>query len=187
MNMNSYRGQDLSVSFIRVLLHAVWMTVLFFTIPLIPFNLIWGGDALWTEFLNPNIILPALLLVVAHEFIHAIGWKYAGGLTFRDFKIGLMWKTLSPYCHATKPMSIRAYRFGAILPCITLGIIPVATATLIGNGYIAILGGILTAGAVGDIYVLWLLRHIPATKYVIDHPTRVGCIVLDTKNEDIRI
>lgn len=187
MNINSYQGQDLSVSFIRVLLHAVWMTVLFLIIPLIPFSLVWGTDSLFVAFLNRDIILPALLLIVAHEFIHALGWKYPGGLVFRDFKFGFMWKTLSPYCHATKPMSIRAYRFGAILPCIILGLIPIGVATLIGNGYIAILGGILTAGAVGDIYVLWSLRHVPATKYVIDHPTRVGCIVLDTKTDNIRI
>lgn len=170
--------QDLSVSTVTILLHAIWMTVLFLVVPLIPFSLIWSRDPLLTSFLNPMIILPALILVIIHELLHAIGWKLAGDLSFQDFKFGIAWKTLSPYCHATQPMSAHAYRIGAILPGILLGILPIIVATLIGDGFLAILGALLTAGAVGDVYVLWLLRDVPSDAMVIDHPSRAGCIVL---------
>jgi hypothetical protein len=174
----STNEQDLSVSTVTILFHAVWMTVIFIVVPLIPYSLIWGRDTLIANFTNSAIILPALMLIVVHELIHAVSWKLAGELSFRDFKFGILWKTFSPYCHATKPMTARAYRIGAIMPGILLGLLPIIAATLIGDGFLAVLGALLTAGAVGDIYILWLLRYIPATTYVIDHPNRAGCIVL---------
>lgn len=170
--------QDLSVSTVTILLHALWMTVIFLVVPLIPFSFIWGSDPLLGAFTNPVIILPALVLVIIHEVLHAMAWKLAGGLALRDFKFGIAWKTLSPYCHATKPMPISAYRVGVVVPGIVLGILPVVIATILGNGVLAILGALLTAGAVGDVYVLWLLRGVSKTARVIDHPTRAGCIVL---------
>lgn len=170
--------QDLSVSTVTILLHAIWMTVIFIVVPLIPFSLIWGREPLLTTFTNSAIIVPALILVVAHELVHAISWKLAGSLSFHDFKFGIAWKTLSPYCHATQPMTARAYRIGAMMPGIVLGLLPIVISTLTGDGFLAVLGALLTAGAVGDVYVLWLLRDVPASALVIDHPTRAGCIVL---------
>jgi Putative zincin peptidase len=176
--------QDLSVSTVTILLHAIWMTVVFIVVPLIPFSLIWGREPLLTAFTNSAIIAPALVLVVAHELLHAISWKFAGGLSFRDFKFGIAWKTLSPYCHAMKPMTARAYRFGAIMPGLVLGLLPIAVSTLTGDGFLAVLGALLTAGAVGDVYVLWLLRDVPSSVQVIDHPKRAGCIVLHEQSEN---
>ena len=174
----STHQQDLSVSTVTILLHAIWMTVIFIIVPLIPFSLIWGRESLLATFTNPNIIAPALLLVVVHELLHAISWKFAGGLSFRNFRFGIAWKTFSPYCHATEPMTARAYRIGAITPGVVLGLLPIVISTLIGDSFLAILGALLTAGAVGDVYILWLLRHVPSSTCVIDHPTRAGCIVL---------
>ncbi|PJF20556.1 MAG: hypothetical protein CUN56_15570 [Phototrophicales bacterium] len=154
------------------------MTALFLVIPLIPFSMIWGRDPLLASFTNSDIIMPALVLVVAHELLHAISWKITGNLSFRDFRFGIAWKTLSPYCHASQPMTARAYRIGAVMPGIILGIFPIIIATATGNGFIAILGALLTAGAVGDVYVLWLIRHVSPTTYVIDHPKRAGCLTL---------
>jgi hypothetical protein len=174
----STHQQDLSVSTVTILLHAIWMTVIFLVVPLIPFSLLWGREPLTVAFTNSAIIVPALLLVVVHELLHAISWKFAGGLSFRDFRFGITWKTLSPYCHATRPMTAQAYRIGALMPGVILGLLPIAISTLTGDGFLAILGALLTAGAVGDVYVLWLLRGIPASTLVIDHPKRAGCIVL---------
>jgi len=170
--------QDLSVSTVTILLHAIWMTVIFIVVPLLPFNAIWGTDPLLVAFTNPQIIIPALVLVILHELLHALAWKLAGGLSFSEFKFGIAWKTLSPYCHATRPMDISAYRVGVIVPGIVLGILPVILGTMMGDGFITVLGALLTAGAVGDVYVLWLLRHVPEGAQVVDHPTRAGCLVL---------
>jgi len=178
---SSLYQEDLSVSTVTILLHAIWMTVIFIVVPLIPFSLIWSRDPLITAFTNSSIIAPALILVVIHELLHAISWKYLGGLSFRDFKFGIVWKTLSPYCHATKPMTAHAYRIGAMIPGIVLGLLPIGFGTVTGDGFWAVLGALLTAGAVGDVYILWLLRRVPASTFVIDHPTRAGCIVLHDK------
>ena len=75
-------------------------------------------------------------------------------------------------------MTAQAYRIGAITPGILLGCVPIVISTVLGDGFLAILGALLTAGAVGDVFVLWLLRDVPPSTKVIDHPTRAGCIVL---------
>lgn len=170
--------QDYSVSTATILLHAIWMTVIFLIVPLLPFAWIWGKDPLFAWFSHPNIIAPALLLIVAHELIHAIGWKVAGNVPWREFRFGIAWKTLTPYCHTSTPMTAKAYRFGTVLPGILLGVVPIFYATIVGDAFVAVLGALLTAGAVGDVYVMWLIRSVPASAIVQDHPKRAGCIVL---------
>lgn len=175
---SALQHEDYTASFLKVLAHAIWMTLLFLILPLIPFAWIWGLAPLTSALSNPVIILPALMLVGVHELLHAVGWHFAGQIGWREFHFGISWKTLSPYCHTRRPMSVRAYRIGTILPGIVLGIVPIIIATLNGDAILAILGGIMTAGAVGDVYVLWLIRNLPAKAQVLDHPSRVGCTLI---------
>jgi hypothetical protein len=47
------------------------------------------------------------------------------------------------------------------------------------------LGGALFVLATGgDLLVLWVIRELPASALVEDHPTRAGCYVLDPAGKD---
>ena len=114
---------------------------------------------------------------LAHEALHGLGWVWAGRTSFRSVKFGFHWKTVTPFAHFTDPIAAKAYRVGIALPGITLGLLPAAAGYAFDSPSAVLFGGIFLGAAAGDAMSLWATRAIPAATPVLDHPTRVGCIV----------
>jgi hypothetical protein len=132
-----------------------------------------------TAFEHPILALLTFAVgVVAHEALHAVAWRWAGRLPFGTIRLGLQRKTLTPYAHCAAPMPARAYRIGAAVPGVVLGLAPAAVGLAVGDGGVFLFGLLFTVAAGGDALVLWLLRDVPADRLVEDHPTRAGCYVL---------
>lgn len=150
----------------------------------VPFGLAWGWAALadgllwWAD--RPLVLLVALAVgVLVHEALHAAAWQLAAQPPKGSIRLGFSWKALTPYAHCAAPMPARAYRIGAATPGVLLGLVPVALACASGSGALLAYGLLFTLAAGGDALILWLLRGVPPTAHVADHPTQAGCIVLD--------
>jgi hypothetical protein len=148
---------------------------------LIPFALRWGPRALFAGLDDLGWwLVPVIVLgVVAHELLHGLGWKLAAGLPWSQIKFGVQWKYLMAYAHARVPMRVGPYRLGAALPGLVLGAVPVAAAVALGHSVLLWVGAFFVIAAVGDLMILWLLRRLPRTAQVLDHPTLPGCLVLN--------
>lgn len=170
------REVDYSVPFDKLPVWLAPLSIVMLFVPLIPFVLQRGFAPLfnetWTWWLFPVLIL----LILAHEAVHAIGWKYASGLDWSQFKFGFSWKGLAPYCHATAPMLAQPYRIGGILPAIVTGVLPLLIGYMLNSAPLILIGGVMISAAVGDVFVLWTIRHLPKDAKVLDHPSQVGCI-----------
>ena len=170
------REVDYSLPFDKLPNWLVPLSIMMLVLPLAPLMLQRGFMVIfsesWAWWLLPLIVL----LILAHEAVHAIGWKLASGLAWSDFKFGFSWKGLAPYCHATKPMNVRAYRIGAILPALLTGLLPLIIAYWLISVPLILLSGIMISAAVGDVFVLWTVRNLPKEAKVLDHPSQVGCI-----------
>ena len=152
------------------------------------FALFWGRDGSQRGIIRLFDIesaqvlwLLALLIagIVLHELLHAVGWIYFGRIRLQDVRFGVQWKTLTPYAHCTVPIRASAYRAGTLLPGLLLGLIPGLAGVLLGSFFLVVLGFIFTFAAGGDFLILWLLRSVPPDTLVEDHPTKVGCYVLE--------
>jgi hypothetical protein len=119
--------------------------------------------------------------IFLHEFIHASTWIIFGSISFKEIKFGMHWKYLTPYVHLKVPLTARPYRWGIIMPGLVLGILPSSLGIITGQSMLMLLGIIFTAAAGGDFLILWLLRKVPSTRKVQDHPTEPGCWVLDSE------
>ncbi len=172
------QGRDLSVPIEEIGTEALGMSVLLIAVPIAVYWLTWGGVGFRGGNVL-NIVGLIIALVFAHEGVHALGWKIWGGLAWSDLEFGFAWRALAPYCHATAPMRADAYRFGAALPGVVTGVLPYLFGLLTADWLWALSGAILISGAVGDIYVLWLIRELPPDAVVKDHPSNAGCIVVD--------
>jgi putative zincin peptidase len=127
---------------------------------------------------RPAVGLPLLALgIVVHELVHAAVWVLAGRGDWARVHFGWHWRALAPFAHYTDPLPATGYRLGAMAPLVVLGIAPSIAGTLAGWNGVAAFGWLLTAGAAGDVAVLWLLRDVPARALVVDHPARAGCLV----------
>ena len=79
----------------------------------------------------------------------------------------------------TEPMAAHAYRLGAAMPGLVLGVLPWLFGLATGNGPAFLFGLLFTIAALGDAMILWLLRGVAPEAQVIDHPSRAGCYVMD--------
>ncbi|MDX1619252.1 MAG: DUF3267 domain-containing protein [Balneolaceae bacterium] len=152
---------------------------------LISYAYAWGWNKLVHDFmlLIGDIWFLLFLLVagiLAHELLHGMTWKLAGNTTWSEIKFGFNWKALAPFAHCRVPLEINAYRWGAAVPGIVLGVIPFIIGMFTGSGWFALFGYIFTITAAGDILILWLIRNIEPGTLVQDHPELAGCEVVQT-------
>ncbi len=174
-DLSNRREVDLSVPILQL---PRWVWILSVALLIVPLLVFVGLHGLvWGEMFNAQTVLWILILILAHEGVHAIAWKVSSGLAWSQFKFGIDKKSLSPYCHATAPMDIQAYRIGGGAPLVVTGILPFIFALVAGSAMWAFVGAALISAAVGDIFLLWSLRHVPAGSLCVDHPTQMGCIV----------
>jgi hypothetical protein len=123
-------------------------------------------------------LLSMIAGILVHEGIHGVAWAAFARLPLKRIRFGFQASTLTPYAHALDPMPARAYRLGAIMPALLLGLLPFAAGTAIGSLWLALYGMIFVFAAGGDLLVLWLIRGVDRYALVLDHPSRAGCIVL---------
>jgi hypothetical protein len=147
---------------------------------LVPYVIAWGLPSLLAglKALGWWVIPVMVTGVLAHEGLHALGWKVWGRLRWADIRLGFQWKALMPYAHARVPMTARAYRLGAALPGMITGVLPVLAALIVGLPVVLLLGAFFVTAAVGDLMVIWAIRRLPADAKVLDHPSLPGCLVL---------
>lgn len=145
------------------------------------FRVFWGRPVLTgigpgSFFLFLFILLTGIVL---HEALHALGWKFAAGVPWSAMKFGINWKVLAPYAHCKVPMMARAYRVGILLPGFALGLFPGIAGLLSGSFVITSLGAMFSAAASGDLLGFWAIRSVPSSARVLDHPTELGCEVIE--------
>ena len=175
--------EDVSVPIEAILASAKRLALALLLAPLIAYWLIHGFQAMFDYGGRPALEIMAILLVafiiavVVHEGLHALGWIIFSRISWREIRFGFDAKNLAPYAHAQVPMKATAYRIGAALPGIALGLLPALVGIINGDGILTIFGAIMLSAAVGDVFVLWIIRTIPSDALVLDHPSQAGCMV----------
>lgn len=131
------------------------------------------------KFLLGSFILLVVFIAGAglHELIHGITWSIFLENGFKSIKFGVLWKTLTPYCHSKEPMKIKHYMLGAIMPALLLGFVPAIWGIVVGSFWTTIFGILFTIAAIGDFMIIQLLIKENMNDYAEDHPSEAGCFV----------
>lgn len=177
-----HSGTDVSISMGRANLIAIGLLIPIGALTIVPHWLLHGAASLGEGFraaASPLVGLPAFILsIIVHEGLHGFGYRYFGKVSKSDVKFGINWKALSPYAHCKTAMTAKAYRISVVLPGLLLGVVPVLAGIVTGIGWLTVWGFVMTAAAGGDITILWTIRNVESTRFVQDHPTRAGCVVM---------
>ena len=123
-----------------------------------------------------------LVLVVVHELIHGLTWSIFSAHHWADIEFGFMKEYLTPYCTAASPLPRGGYILGALMPMITLGLVPTIYAIATADLGLLVVGIIMTLAGGGDLLiVIELLRHKSRAQDVLvyDHPTQAGAVVFE--------
>jgi hypothetical protein len=178
-------GQDRSISLARANVYTLAVSVPLVGLMLAAYLVLSPARGMPATGLSLQAALLFLVLMVAgivvHEAIHGLAWAAFGHLPLKRIRFGIQASTLTPYAHALDPMPARAYRLGALMPALLLGVLPFAVGTAIGSASLALYGMIFVFAAGGDLLILWLIRGVDPRALVLDHPSRAGCIVLPVR------
>lgn len=129
---------------------------------------------------NFAVFLLALILgVIIHELIHGVTWMLAGRKPWSSIKFGFQIETLTPYAHLKEPVEVNAYRIGAFMPGLIVGILPFILSLLTGSTNLFWFSLVHTTAAGGDWLILWLIRNVKSGPLVEDHPSQAGCYVFE--------
>lgn len=173
---------SLTISLEKANVNALMMAPFVVVALLAPHILLWGFDGLigWlTSALSA--ILAVLALVVSiylHELLHVVGFIVVGRVPRSEVSIGFSRKALSPYAHCPIPMPASAYKAALVLPGLLLGVVPALIGIGTGVSWLTLYGMMMTVAALGDAQIAWLVRRLPGSTRVIDHPEEAGCEVL---------
>ena len=134
---------------------------------------------LWRAFGKYSLwyCLLLILTTVIHEGLHGLGWVTFCKEKWKSIRFGVMWDSLTPYCHCKEALSVWQYYIGLFLPLLVLGI-GISTASLLTHNALLMFVGvtnIVMAG--GDTTIAWLLtRFIGKKAKILDHPNQCGCM-----------
>jgi hypothetical protein len=180
--LDDLQGTDLTIDVGKAYAYIIFIVLPLIAVLTIFYIWIWGTDNYFAglgRLTTLASILPVLILgIPLHELLHAIGWSVFGQIPFRDVKFGVLWKALTPYAHLKNPIMASAYRAGTVSPFLLMGFFPYLLGVVAGNSWVGNFGLLFILAAGGDLLVIWTLRGVRRDVLVLDHPSRVGCIVL---------
>ncbi|NJC98349.1 MAG: DUF3267 domain-containing protein [Anaerolineae bacterium] len=175
----SENKRDLSISMARATVLAIFLAIPLIVIQFSLFVSLYGEKGTEPTWGVMPLIVVIILGIIVHELIHGVTWMIAGRKDLSAIKFGFQWKTITPYAHLKEPIEINAYRMGAFMPGLVLGILVYILSLLLADGNLFWFSLIHTSAAGGDFLILWLIRGVKAGSLVEDHPTNAGCYVLE--------
>ncbi len=127
------------------------------------------------DFLILFLLLVAMIPI--HELIHGIAWGLFCRNGWRSIRFGMMWKSLTPYCHCKEPLPVVPYLIGSLAPFFVLGVVPCLIACATANPYLLWLSvfNLLSAGGDTTIALMLIGRR---QSVILDHPTKCGFTAL---------
>jgi hypothetical protein len=174
--------KELTISMKKMQVYALVGGTAIVALLVLPYTFLYGVDGLRevAHFFKFPIFIPSIVLGIAvHEAVHGLAWAWASGVGLDKIKYGFQVKTLTPYAHSTVPMSAKAYRIGAAMPLVVLGLLPYAVGLASKWPVVVGFGIFFSFAAVGDLMILWIVRGLDASQLVQDHPTKGGVILPD--------
>lgn len=120
-----------------------------------------------------------LALIFVHELLHGLGWVKWTRKKWQSIYLGMMWDSLTPYCHCKEPLNPKHYLMGGLTPFLVLGIGMFLAGLFVENHVIFLLGVLNTLSAGGDTTIACMLfRYLKYRDncYILDHPTDCGFV-----------
>lgn len=183
MEQEGYRKTELTISIVKANVFAI---VFLIPVMVTGFGLFFllNEELRIASSLSDMLLLIGgfLILTAVHELVHGAGWALFTERRFKDIEFGFMKEYLTPYCTCRVPLKKGQYIFGALMPLVLVGLVPLAAGILTGSFTLLLIGVIMTDGAAGDIMIVWnILRYRSGARDVlyVDHPTQGGGVIFE--------
>jgi hypothetical protein len=181
MNLEEYHKEEKIFTMAEIQKPLLMMTLISTIVFAGGYHLIWG-ITIWDHVEKYAVVsILYVVLIPIHELIHGVAFKFIGRIPWENISYGIIWKSLTPYAHCKKPISINAYKSAVLLPMIITGILPLVAGFIMGNGFLTVLGVLMTQAGFGDVLIYWHIRNYDEHTVIKDHPEKIGCEVYSMK------
>jgi Putative zincin peptidase len=195
-DIKNYNKEKLTFDLVKLNLYGILAFIPIIILYVVPYYLIWNQEVsihalkkvvAESELLENtfsysfSLLFIMILGVIVHELIHGITFSFFTKSGFKAIKFGIAWKMLTPYCHCKEPLLVKHYIIGGIMPAIILGFLPFIYSLLSGNLLWLAFAIFFTVAAIGDFYIIFILRKEDKNSMVLDHPSEVGCFIYREK------
>ncbi len=185
LSQEGYKKTDLTISIVKANLFVVLLAIPVVAIGVLLFA--WKNPiSLLTPSPHGSLLFVVLffVLVVVHELIHGLTWSLYAEHHFKNIEFGFMKEYLTPYCTCTTPLLKSHYIMGALMPCVVLGILPMAIGILLGSHLLFWIGIVMILAAGGDIMIVIKVLAYKSQRdskeiLVYDHPTQAGSVIFE--------
>lgn len=154
----------------------------------VPYLILWGWPSfqlsgrgfapLWLVLLySVAFILVYAISALAHEALHALAIVVFARVPLREITFRARLREGILYVHTARPMTVTAYRLVLALPGIVQGVLPALAGLMAGSGWLVFYGFVMLSSAIGDIAMLRLMRPRRRDTLVVDHPSKLGCLI----------
>ncbi len=110
-----------------------------------------------------------------HELIHGITWSLFCQNKWKSIHFGIMWSSLTPYCHCKEELKFKGYILGGLMPLFMLGFGVFIISLFTHSIMLFVLSLVNIIGAGGDMLIsLMLIKY--KNSIIFDHPTECGFI-----------
>ena len=173
--IEGYNIELRTIGMLKANIVAIVVMALLGVLGLMAMYAIWGDFSLGNPWNGMLFIIGFWVGVAVHELIHGFTWMWVTHSSFRHLRFGLLRGGV--YCHIDVPMSKRKYVVGALMPLLLLGILPFLLSFATHSLWLMLFGVIFIGCAMGDVLIVWAIRHDSADTLVYDHPSEAGCVV----------
>ena len=173
--IEGYNTEMRTIGMLKANIVAIVVMALLGVLGLMAMYAIWGDFSLGNPWNGMLFIIGFWVGVAVHELIHGFTWMRVTHSSFSHLRFGLLRGGV--YCHTDVPMSKRKYVVGALMPLLLLGIVPFLLSYVIHSLWLMLFGVIFIGCAMGDVLIVWAIRHDSADTLVYDHPSEAGCVV----------
>ena len=173
--IEGYNIELRTIGMLKANIVAIVVMALLGVLGLMAMYAIWGDFSLGNPWNGMLFIIGFWVGVAVHELIHGFTWMWVTHSSFSHLRFGLLRGGV--YCHIDVPMSKSRYVVGALMPLLLLGIVPFLLSFVIHSLWLMLFGVIFIGCAMGDVLIVWAIRHDSADTLVYDHPSEAGCVV----------
>ena len=173
--IEGYNTELRTIGMLKANIVAIVVMALLGVLGLMAMYAIWGDFSLGNPWNGMLFIIGFWVGVAVHELIHGFTWMWVTHSSFSHLRFGLLRGGV--YCHIDVPMSKRKYVVGALMPLLLLGIVPFLLSFVIHSLWLMLFGVLFIGCAMGDVLIVWAIRHDSADTLVYDHPSEAGCVV----------
>lgn len=152
----------------------IWSVVLVIALPLLNYivqpRMYWDFSFWSTVGYIGWFFVAYIMLIIAHEACHLIGFVVYGGVRWSSLSYGLDMEKGIAYATTSELVENHAMKKALLLPFWLTGVVPTVYGFYVDSYLWITVGALLLAGAVGDFAMYKALRKFPKDAVVKDDP-----------------